>query len=191
MDAVEESVQMSHCASVSGDSAQRCARDQKDAMRCDLVCHDQQPLPEMAIPSQGSPPNDWVPSFFHFEFDKCGKPSKPNATTTIWEWFMPPPKNWASFMRLAIPHYNISDNYWNICKKSLYNFQKTDQHQINHTVVISKKTIKTHKNHRLQGATGGSKRWPCGPGSVARCPRCHRHRRRPNQSAAVAPRRMA
>ena len=44
----------------------------------------------------------------------------------------------------SIPHYNISDNYWNICKKSLYNFQKTDQHQINHTVVISKKTIKTH-----------------------------------------------
>jgi hypothetical protein len=63
--------------------------------------------------------------------------------------------------------------------------------QINHTVVISKKTIKTQKKHRLQGATGGSKRWPCGPGSVARCPRCHRHRRRPNQSAAVAPRRMA
>ena len=57
MDAVEESVQMPHCASVSGYSAQRCARDQKDAMRCDLVCRDQQPLPEMAIPSQGSPPN--------------------------------------------------------------------------------------------------------------------------------------
>ena len=26
--------------------------------------------------------------------------------------------------------------------------------------MISTKTIKTHKKHRLQGATGGSKRWP-------------------------------